>query len=295
MRTRRWQAELALASVAMVWGSTFVLVKSALEDISTVFFLTLRFSIAAAALGFLLLLRPGRPALQRGAWTGGIVTGCLLYAGYVLQTLGLRYTAASKSGFITGLYIVLVPLFSAVVYRRAPTVSEWLGVTTAMIGLGLLTLDTARFEMALGDLLTLGCAFAFAGHILLLGHYSRRMPSASLAWMQIATCAVFGAATYWWVEPIFVRWSTGVWIALGVTSLLATAFAFLLQTWAQRHTTVTRTAIIFALEPVFAWVTAFLVADEILTAKAMAGAGFILGGILLVELKPLESGSGQRS
>ena len=137
-------AELALAFVCLLWGSTFVLVKNALDDISPTLFLAIRFSIASVLLALLYLAR--REPIRQG-WAGGLLTGLFLYTGYFLQTLGLKYTTASKSGFLTGLYIVLVPLLGAAVYQKVPGISEWIGVSLATVGMGLMTLTSARFEI----------------------------------------------------------------------------------------------------------------------------------------------------
>ena len=282
----RWRADFALAFVAFVWGSTFVLVKAALEDISPILFLALRFSIATVALGFLYVRRHGATVTGR-KWAGGLVAGAFLYTGYVFQTIGLRFTTPAKSGFITGLYIVLVPFFSAIVYRNVPQISEVLGASAATIGLVLLTWTGQALQIGVGDLLTVCCAIAFAFHILVLGHYSRRMDYEWLALVQIGTCAVASLTTFRVMEQPYLRSSVPMWSAVAITSLVATALAFSVQTWAQRFTTPMRTALIFALEPVFAWVTSFAVAGEVLTAKAVSGALLILAGILLVELKPI--------
>jgi drug/metabolite transporter (DMT)-like permease len=277
-------AELALAFVCLLWGSTFVLVKNALDDISPSLFLAIRFSIASVLLAIVYLARR-KPV--RIIWTGGVLTGVFLYTGYFLQTLGLQYTTASKSGFLTGLYIVLVPLLGAAVYQKVPGASEWIGVSLATVGMGLMTLTGVRFEIGPGDALTIGCAFAFAVHMLMLAHYSRRMQTELLALLQIVTCAAISLATFRFIEVSFVRWTPRVLIALAITSVLATAVAFLLQTWGQRHTTATRAALIFSLEPVFAWLTSYVFEREVLTGQSLAGAGCILAGILLVELKPI--------
>jgi drug/metabolite transporter (DMT)-like permease len=291
MKSTRLRADLGLAAVCLIWGSTFVLVKSALEDISTVLFLALRFTVATLALAttYGVRKRPWRLV----DWRAGLVLGVFLYLGYLLQTLGLRYTTPAKSGFITGLYIVLVPLFSSIIYKKVPGFSEWMGIALASIGLGLLTLDTASLQIGLGDLLTVGCAFAFAVHIVLLGHNSQRSESDWLAMLQVGVCAILASSSFWWFESPFVRWSSAVVAAIAVTSILATAVAFWIQTWAQKYTTATRAALVFSLEPVFAWITSYLVADERLTGRAMAGAACILAGILLVELKPLQTRSHQ--
>jgi drug/metabolite transporter (DMT)-like permease len=281
-----WRAELGLAFVCLLWGSTFVMVKAALDDVSTVLFLGLRFSLAAVVLAGVYFLRGGHTR-TRGGFRAGAITGGLLFAGYLLQTFGLRYTTPAKSGFLTALYIVLVPLLAAAVYQKAPGVSEWIGVVLATIGIGLLTLNTARVEIGAGDALTIGCAFAFAAHILALGHYSRSLDTDWLTLMQIVVCAAVALSTFPWVEVVFVRWSRQLWVAIAVTSLLATALAFWIQTWAQARTTPTRAALIFSLEPLFAWLTSYLLADEVLSFQAIAGAACIMGGILAVELKPI--------
>ena len=287
--TKSRLAEIALASVCLIWGSTFVLVKNALDDVSPALFLAFRFSIATVLLFAVYIARRKPGAL---AWSGGLVTGLFLFVGYLLQTLGLQFTTPAKSGFLTGLYIVLVPLLTAVVYRRVPGISEWIGVLLATIGMGLMTLTTARLEIGAGDLLTLACAFAFAVHILLLGHFSKRMPTEWLTLLQIGACsAVFALVACGFLETPFVRWTPRVIVALAVTACAATALAFLLQTWGQRYTTPTRAALIFSLEPVFAWLTSYVFEHEVLTGQVLGGAGCILAGILLVELKPLQRGT----
>lgn len=282
----RWRADVALVFVCMVWGTTFVLVKEALADVSTLLFLAMRFTLAAAALAIVFLGPMRRAGNRAHAVRGGVVAGALLFSGYVLQTFGLKLTTASKTAFITALYIPLVPVFSALVHRKAPQAAESAGVLMAAVGMALMTAHRNLLEVSAGDLLVTGCAVAFALHIVTLGHFARAADTGTLAVTQIATCAVLAAVLFWWVEPIHVRWSARVWVALAVTSLLATALAFSLQTWAQRFSTPTRTALVFALEPIFAWVTSWLVAGETLTGRTLGGAGLILAGIVLAELKP---------
>ena len=280
--------DLSLAAVALIWGATFVLVKRALDDVSTLTFLALRFAIAAVALALVFRSTLRRADLQRGL-SGGILAGTCLFGGYVLQTFGLKYTSASKAGFITGLYIPLVPLFSSVLYRRMPRFVEMAGVAMAFAGLTLMTVEHDLVSINRGDLLVSGCAVAYSFHILALGRFAQSIGAGVLAVVQIATAAVLAGATFWWVEPVRIRWSGDVWIALAVTSLLATALAFFVQSWAQRWSSPTRTALIFSMEPVFAWATSYVVAREVLSARAIAGAGLILAGILLVELRPFKT------
>lgn len=288
---RAWRADLALIFIALVWGATFVVVKQALDDASALLFLALRFTLAALALG--LVFRPisGKFAAGRPLVAGGILAGCCLFAGYVFQTIGLKYTTPSKSAFITGLSIVMVPLLVAVFERKAPLVSEWLGVSIATAGMGLLTLTGPALRIEKGDLLTLACATGFAAHIVVIGHYAPRFSFEALSITQIATAAALSLGTFWWVETPLLRLSPGVLVAVAITGLLATALAFAVQAWAQQYTTPTRTALIFALEPVFAWLTSFLMSGELLSARSSLGAVLILAGILLVELKPFSRGA----
>ena len=287
-RVSRLKADLALAGIALIWGSTFVVVKEALAGISTVLFLTLRLGLAAVALAIAFRLRPGGLRPFRESIGGGALAGVFLFGGFLLQTMGLRYTTPSKSAFLTGLSIVMVPLLGSAVYRSVPSFSEWAGVTVAAAGMALLTLPGESLRMGFGDLLTLGCAVAFAIHIIMVGHISRKIGFESLSMLQVTTAALIGLGTFWWVEPAHVRWTPGLLAAVGITGLLATALAFTVQAWAQRHTSATRTALIFALEPVFAWLTSYLLTGEVLSGRATLGATLILGGIVLVELKPID-------
>jgi len=289
----RWRADSALAFVALIWGSTFVVVKQALLGISTVYFLSLRFWLASFFM-VLLFLRPLRRAGLREAMSGllgGALAGVFLWCGYMLQTFGLKFTTAGKSGFLTGLYIALVPIISAIVYRRWPQASELLGIFCAVIGMAIMTSPSLGphggfADINRGDVLTIGCAVAFSFHLLILGYYSQRARYEAVALGQIL-CAAFLSTISLLVEPPVARWNGQIVFALGLTSLFATAFAFAFQTWGQQYTTPTRTALIFALEPVFALVTAVAVGGEALTLAAILGGAFILGGILLVELKPI--------
>ncbi len=286
---RRWTADLALAVAALIWGATFVVVKDALAEISALYFLTARFVLATLCMlvMFLPALRRTAPgAIWRGL-RGGATAGIFLWLGYVLQTLGLKYTSAGNSGFLTGLYIVLVPLISAAAYRRWPQIRELTGVAIAGSGMIVLTVPSLdrNFHINKGDLLTLGCAVAFAFHILVLGYYSQRERFEAVALGQIACAAVLSSISLT-IEPPKAAWSSDVIFAIVLTAVFATAVAFALQTWGQQRTTPTRTALLFALEPVFALVTAVLAGGEALTAGAISGGALILVGILAVELKP---------
>jgi drug/metabolite transporter (DMT)-like permease len=285
-RPAAWRVDGSLVAVTLIWGATFVLVKQALADVSTLLFLTLRFSVAAAVLA-LVFRKEFRAPNASASLLRGVIAGVFLFGGYVLQTAGLQFTSASKAGFITGLYVPLVPIVGGLVLQKLPQISELAGIVIACAGMVLLTVQKDILDISRGDLLVAGCAAAYACHIVILGRFAPRSNLGVLTVAQIATGALLGAATFWWVEPVRLAWSGNVWIALTVTSLLATALAFLVQTWAQRWSSPTRTVLIFALEPVFAWLTSYLIAGEVLSRRGVAGALLILCGILVVELKPI--------
>lgn len=284
--SRRSAAELALLFNVIVWGATFVLVKQALDDVSPILFLAIRFSIAAVVL-VIVFRRPLRRVFRWKTAAAGALAGVCLYAGYLLQTLGLQSTSAPKSAFLTGLTSVLVPFLGALVYKTKPQLSEVVGVFVATAGLWLMTLPGAVGPIARGDLLTLLCAIGFAAHIVSLGHYSEGMRFEVLSVAQIGAAAVLALGSFWWAEAPRVVWRPLVIWALLISGFLSTAMAFTIQAWAMQYTSATRTALIYLLEPVVAWVVAFWLVGEGLAPRAGAGAALILLGVLLVELKPL--------
>ena len=291
---QRLQADSALVLIAFIWGATFVVVKRALGGISPTLFLAIRFAIAAVLLA---IVFRGRwiPSRERLWWTleRGAAVGACLIAGYILQTLGLERTTASKAGFITGFYIPLVPFLLIFVLRNGRFEAVWpkpveaLGILIATIGVILMTLPDERMKVSHGDLLVLASTFAYAVQIILLGRWSGKIPFESLAVIQIGAGALLAALAFPFVDsPARLAFTGPVVFAILTSAVFATALAFGLQSWAQQHTTPTRTALIFALEPVFAWLTAFLAEGEKLTPRATMGGVAILAGILLVELKP---------
>ena len=283
---RRLRAELALAGNTLVWGSTFVVVKQTIQGISPLLFLTFRFAIATAALLLFFPFAPGKAEERKLAARAGLIAGCFLFGGYAFQTFGLRLTSPAKSAFITGLSIPMVPLVAALIYRIRPRLFEIAGVVCATGGLGLMTLEGEVLAIGRGDLLTLLCALCYAVHIVTVGHYTGAVRFESLAVLQVGTAGLLSLASFWWFEPPSVRWSAGLVAATVFAGLVATAVAFTVQAWAQQYTTSTRTALIYSLEPVFAWVTSYIVIGERFSARAVAGALLILGGIVLVEVKP---------
>jgi drug/metabolite transporter (DMT)-like permease len=278
---KRLRAELALAGVTVIWGTTFVVVKSALAEVSTFVFLTMRFWVAAIALILIY-----RKVLRKQAIGAGILAGTLLFTAYVFQTLGLELTTPSKSAFLTGLSIPAVPLIASLVYGVKPRFIDLVGILFASAGMVLMTAPAVGFpsDINRGDILSLLCAGTFAFHIVIIGHYSKLYGFETLAAIQIATAALLGSVLFWFAEPVRFHLTPGVAAAVLATGLLATALAFTTQAWAQQYTSSSRAALIFALEPPVAWLTSRVLTGEGLAFRGKVGAGMILAGILLVEL-----------
>lgn len=281
-----------LLAVVMVWGCTFSVVKDALADASPLLFNFLRF--ATAALLLLAVSYRGLRSLSRASVIGGMIAGGLLAAGYELQTAGLARTSTIHSAFITGLVVVFVTLLSYVPRLRAagheqPRGRVLLGAATAFAGLFLITtpagtaLGAVFSTIGLGDLLTMGCAVAFAGHLLSLSRLAH-LRAGQLAPMQVAFCAVVMAVCLPFGGRPVLHATPRLMVALAITSCLATAGAFFVQTWAQQHLPATTTAMVLTMEPVFALGFSMLFRGERLGMRAGVGAGLILAGIAVTEL-----------
>lgn len=282
----------SLLGVVAVWGATFPLVKGALADASPLLFNLLRMALATVALAAL-NLRQLR-SLSSKSLALGLVAGLFLGAGYQFQTAGLARTSPTKSAFITGLVVVFVALATALpTSQSAPTSASRgtvvLGALLAFAGLLLLTVPPqARWSevtsgINLGDALTLLCAIAFAGHLLTLAKVEPGTPAGALATIQIGCASVLMLLTVRVNGPVHLRSSPRLWTALLVTSLLATAAAFTIQSWAQQHLPAPHTAALFTLEPVFALLTSVALFHEQLTTRIDLGAALIFVGILVIE------------
>jgi drug/metabolite transporter (DMT)-like permease len=293
--SEKLRAHLLLLCVVAIWGSTFVLVKDALRDISPLLYNLIRMAMASICLAA--VYRRHLRTLNRESLAGGAIAGFFLATGYQFQTAGLALTTPSKSAFITGLTVVLVPLLSAVPALRSPGLhrpgwNAYAGAAVAFVGIALLTApgllsgDTSVSTLGinLGDLLSLGCALAFAFHLLALAHFAGRMRFEQLGLLQVAFCTLFMAVSSPVLERPRFHFTPLLAIALLVGAVLSTAVAFTVQSWAQQHLAATHTALIVATEPVFAWITSLLFLHEGLGPRQALGALLVLAGILVTEL-----------
>ncbi len=287
--SRSAKAHIYLVLVTLIWGATFVQIKAALVYASPLLFNVIRMTLAAVAL--CLIFRKDVARLTRQSVRAGAVVGFFLWLGYEFQTSGLKLTTPSKSAFLTGVSVVLVPVFLAVFFRRH--INRWttLGVGAALVGLYLLTVPAGANGFSdlstinRGDVLTIACAVSFAFQIIFMGRATQRFSFQQIATVEAVVCALLMAISVPAFEEPFIVWNSTVIWAILVTGLLGTALAFTVQAWAQQFTPPTHTALIFSLEPVFAWITSYIVLGERLGARAGFGAILILGGVLVSELK----------
>jgi drug/metabolite transporter (DMT)-like permease len=278
--TRAGDASLAVAAVC--FGSTFLVVQQAVERVEPIPFLAVRFLLGALVLWPFARKRSSSPGeLRDGALAGGA-----LLVGYILQTVGLQYTGSATSAFITYLLVVFVPLLAFGLLRRRPHPITLLGVAVAVVGLVLLTDPGGAGQSAgfgKGELLTLGCAVAYAAHVVILGETAHRHDPIRLAAIQVAAVGAACAVPGLWLGGY--AFPAAAWGAAAATALVATALAFGLQVFGQRTVPPARAALLLLIEPVFAGLVASIRGDAF-SASQLAGAGLILTAVVLAETLP---------
>lgn len=272
-------ALLALIAVTAVWGVTFVQVKDAVALYPLFAFLALRFAIASATLAV-----PGTRrvrSLGRKGVGAGALLGLLLGAGYALQTAGLERTTVSSTGFVTGMYVVLTPLIALLLLRTAVGAAGWAGVALATVGLALLA--GVQGGSVGGNLLVLAGAAVYSIQIVLMERFAPRYDAVAFTFVEMVAACLGLLVVALARNELEVPHGWTVWGALLVTGVFASALAFLVQTWAQRRTSATRTALAFAMEPVFAAIFGVTLAGDRLGAAGWAGCALIMAGIVVAE------------
>ncbi|HXA79111.1 MAG TPA: DMT family transporter [Candidatus Acidoferrales bacterium] len=289
MMNQRLRADFALVVCALIWGATFVVIKDALRDMSVIAYVAVRFGIAAVLMA-MIYWRAVRALTLREVWAGAQI-GIFMFAGYMFQITGLRWTTPSKAAFVTGMYVVFVPIVQAIFGARRISVWIWSGALAALAGLYFLSVPPEGLgRLNRGDPIVFGCALMFAFHMIFISRNVEKYSVASLSFLQVATTAVLAtvlvpiAAEAGWEQPK-LRWTPFVIFAVLATAIGATVICFSLQTWAQKHTSASRAAILLTLEPVFAAVTSVTLGGERIGARALLGALLIFAGILVAEWK----------
>jgi drug/metabolite transporter (DMT)-like permease len=280
-RLRQHPEEVALALLlfaTLAWGATFVVVKDALARVPVLSFLSWRFLVAG---GLLAMCRP-QALLKLGwrGWSRGALLGLALAAGYVMQTEGLRYTSAAISGFLTGLQVVFTPLLIWLLLHQRPATRVWMATLLATCGLAVISLRGLSF--GLGEVLTVASAAAFALQIVGLGRWSSSKDAYGLATVQLLTVAVCSLLAGLPSAPR-VPTSATAWAAVIGTAVIATSFAFVVQSWSQAQLSTARVAIVLTMEPVFAALIAFAVGERI-GWPVVVGGGMVVAAMLVVDV-----------
>ncbi|HKI77726.1 MAG TPA: DMT family transporter [Ignavibacteriaceae bacterium] len=293
---KKYAGDGALLLTTLLWGVTFVVIKSSLENVSPLLFVSLRFSLAALII--LPFIFGVIKISTRQAIIGGVILGLLNFAGFATQTIGLNFTSATKSGFITGTFVVFTPIFQFIIEKRIPRKENILGIFLVLLGLMLLSSKGTSVldifselggNFNIGDLFTLFCAISFALYIVYLDMVSHKFDYKLLVFVQITVTAILG-----WIftfglsvsgfESFRFSLNNQVIFAVIYTALFATVIATSLQTKFQKFVTPTKAAIIFSLEPIFAAFFAFVIIGERISYFGFIGGIFIFTGLLVSEL-----------
>jgi drug/metabolite transporter (DMT)-like permease len=290
------KGESALLFTTVIWGGTFAIIKTALGSISPMMFLSFRFSIATIL--FLPFVIRRLKKLDSSSIKGGLILGLLYFGGFAAQTIGLNYTSATKSAFITGTFVIFTPIFQIIIEKKLPSKGNIIGIILVAGGLIFLSSRGTHFldiihelgtNFNVGDYLTLICAIFYSFYIVYLDIVSKKFDNLSLVFMQLAvtaigaiTCAIIFQASGIEISRFILN--NGVIFAVIYTALLATILTTTLQTKFQKYTTPSKAGIIFSFEPIFASIVAFFLLSEKISNFSLIGCIFIFCGLLISEV-----------
>jgi drug/metabolite transporter (DMT)-like permease len=286
LKLRAFRADLLLLLTAAIWGFAFVAQRIGMEHVGPFIFNGIRFALGCLVLVPFAWARRGRPGASpgRGVVRAGLAAGGVLFLGASLQQIGIVYTTAGKAGFITGLYVVIVPLV-ATIWRHRVGRGAWIGALLAAAGLYLLSVREG-FRISLGDGLVLASAFCWAAHVLVIARWVRRYDAILLALLQFATCSVLSVAVAFLTESFTAQAIRAAAIPIAYGGVLSVGIGYTLQVIAQRDAQPTAAAILLSLEAVFAALGGWLILSETLTLRAMVGCGLMLAGVVSAQLGP---------
>ncbi|SEQ66485.1 Threonine/homoserine efflux transporter RhtA [Amphritea atlantica] len=290
METRNIRADLTLLLVAAIWGLAFVAQRLGMDHLGPFGFNGCRFLLGAVSLlPLLLIFRPKAGATEpRAMLRGGITAGMILFLGASLQQAGLLWTTAGNAGFITGLYIIIVPLLGLLL-GHITRLNTWLGGLLAVVGLYFLTIETdsdASFTINSGDLLVLGSALFWAAHVVVIGRLASQLDNLRLAIIQFFVCALlsFIVALVFEQDSLTLSNITLAWQPIAYAGLLSVGVAYTLQVVAQRHAPASHAAIIMSLEAVFAAIGGWWLLEEAFSNRALIGCTLMLAGMIVSQL-----------
>lgn len=284
VKSKEFMADMLLLCVAIGWGVTFLMVQEALNDVPVYAFLFYRFGLASVLMGFVAYRY--KNYLDLKTIISGVVLGVVLFISYATQTFALIYTTSSVVAFITGFYVIFVPILLFLFFKQKIRLMAIIGTALAIVGLYLLT-NNNGVTLGFGEFLTLLCALFFALHIIFTGIYSKQYNVFLLVFIQLFTVTILSLLFSLTIENVTfnIDFTYAFYKAVIVTAVIATFIAFLVQTYMQKFTTPTKTAIIFSIEPVSAAFYSYIVINEILSTRQIIGAFLILVAMLVIELR----------
>ena len=274
--------QAALFGTALLWGTSFVILKHTLESVGTLWILAIRFTLAAILLGLFSGRRLTR--ISRRQLRGGFLLGISLAAAYILQTYGLKLTTPGKNAFLTAVYCVMVPFLAWGVYHRRPGLRHVLAALLCLAGIGFVSLSSAERGLNPGDLLTLACGVFYALQIVIMEQYGGEDGDAlCLSFLQFAVAALICWAGALPLEPVPVNVPAGAWLSIGYMGFVCTGLCFFLEAWGMKYTPSSTAAVILTLESVFGTLTSILFYHEKITIRLMIGFVLIFVSVLLAE------------
>jgi len=277
------KADLALLLVTIFWGAGFPATKIALQTMTPYYHIGIRFAVASLLLSLLFYKKLRN--LNKSLIKPALILSSLLFATYAFQTVGIQYTTASKSGFFSGLAVLIVPLFSIFYLKTKLELKTIISVITATLGLFLLSYTGSDFNFNIGDFLTILCSICYAWQLLFTGTYVQKHDATLLAIVQLFFVSLYGIAFAVILEPIPANMSVPSFWSLMFSAVFCTAFAFWMQTTAQKFTAASHIALIFTMEPVFGALTSFLLLKEVLGARGIIGGIFIVSAMIISEFQ----------
>ena len=285
VKKKSFIADMSLLVTAILWGGGFVGVKDALETIEPLHLNAIRFSLAGIILSLIFLKRIKK--VSRQDLKAGLIVGILLFAGFVAQTVGMKYTSPGKNAFLTGLNVVMVPFFYWALIKKFPGWQTIVAALLSFVGIGFLTLQNGSIVMNFGDLMTILCAVFFAIQIIAIGHYAKNMDTMVLATLQMLVAAVLSVISAVLFEPSMPlsNINRGNIYSIGYLVVFSTMIAFLIQNTAQKYTLSTHAAIILCMESVFGSIFSVIFLKEIFSPSMIIGCAVIFVAIILSEVK----------
>ena len=284
MANKAFWGRIALFGTALIWGTSFIILKAALDSIGTMWILAIRFSIAAGILA--LFCVPKLKAMDKRTFKGSVLLGITLATAYIVQTYGLMFTSPGKNAFLTSIYCVLVPFMAWGIYRRKPDSCNIIAAFLCVAGIGFVSLSSSEGGLNIGDVLTLICGIFYALQIIIMENYIEGQDALPISTVQFATSAVIcwiGALLF---EPVPGALSVGSWISIVYMGVMCTGVGFFLQAWGMKYTPSATASVIISLEAVFGALFSVLFYNEPMTIKLFTGFALIFVSVLVSETKP---------